>query len=78
MDSVLRLFYFSNMGISISPEASSSISDDQTLPSPDYLTNLNTDNNEEEENDDDNDLDDDSDDDSNNGRTRRRRRRFCD
>ena len=37
----------------ISPEASSSISDYLTLPSPDYLTNLNTNNNEEENGDDD-------------------------
>ena len=44
-DSFLRL-YFSNTGISISPEASSSISDYLTLPSPDYLTNLNTNNND--------------------------------
>ena len=48
---------FSKTANSISPEASSSISDYLTLPSPDYLTNLNTNNDEEEENSDDNDND---------------------
>ena len=48
-----------------SPEASSSISDYLTLPSPDYLTNLNTNNSVEGENDDDDD-DYDDDEDGNN------------
>ena len=57
----LDLLYFSNTANSISPEASSSISDYLTLPSPDYLTNINTNNNKEEENDeDDDDIDDDN------------------
>ena len=60
LSQILRsLLYFSNTGISISPEDSSSISDYQTLPWPDYLTNINTNNNEEEENDDDDDNNDD-------------------
>ena len=71
--------YFSNTGISISPEASSSISDYLTLPSPDYLTNLNTNNNEEEENgggdDDNNNEEEEEEEEDNNGTKRRWRRR---
>ena len=55
LSQILRsLLYFSNTGISFC--------DYQTLPSPDYLTNINTNNNEEEENDDDDDNDDNNDD----------------
>ena len=71
--------YFSNTGISISPEASSSFSDYLTLPSPDYLTNLNTNNNEEKENGDDDDNNNEEEkeeeEEDNNGTKRRWRRR---
>ena len=63
--SVLHLLYFSNTANSISPEASCSIYDYLILPSPDFLTKLNT-NNVEEENDNDDDDDDDDDNDDNN------------